>query len=83
MAKVKDFDFDFFSSSYGVTPTPEYHRYFRLIPEQAGQIIQGVKYLIRQGQAIIDQGTVNERILQKGQAFIGSSVDYFVDNGIS
>ena len=80
---LKDFDFDFFSSSYGVTPTPEYHRYFRLIPEQAGQIIQGVKYLIRQGQAIIDQGTVNERILQKGQAFIGSSVDYFVDYGFS
>jgi len=80
---LKDFDFDFFSSTYGVTPTPEYHRYFKLIPEQPGQIIQDVKYLIRQGQIVVDQGTPNERILQKGQAFIGSNVDYFVDYGFS
>lgn len=80
---LKDFDFDFFSSSYGITPTPEYHRYFKLIPEQSGQILEDVKYLIRQGQVIVDQGTPNERILQKGQAFIGTTVDYFVDYGFS
>jgi hypothetical protein len=80
---LKDFDYDFLSSTYGITPTPEYHRYFKLIPEQAGQIISGVKYLVRQGQIIVDQGTVNERILQTGQAFIGATVDYFVDYGFS
>jgi hypothetical protein len=80
---LKDFDYDFLSSSYGITPTPEYHRYFKLIPEQAGQIISGVKYLVRQGQIIVDQGTINERILQKGQAFIGGNVDYFIDYSFS
>jgi hypothetical protein len=80
---LKDFDFDFFTSNYGQTPTPEYHRYFKLIPDQDGQIIAGTKYLVRQGQVIVDQGTVNERILQQGQAFIGTSVDYFVDYGFS
>jgi hypothetical protein len=47
---LKDFDFDFLASTYGLTPTPEYHRYFQLIPNQAGQIKTNVKYLVRQGQ---------------------------------
>ena len=80
---LKDYDFDFFTSVYGQTPTPEYHRYFKLIPGQNGQIIEGTKYLVRQGQVIVDAGTINERILQSGQAFIGTTISFFTDYGVS
>jgi hypothetical protein len=80
---LKDFDFDFWSSVYGVTPTPEAFRYFQLIPNQSGQILSGVKYVIREGQVLVDEGTVNERILTKGRVFIGTSVSYFLDVGLT
>lgn len=80
---LKDFDFDFWSSPYGETPDPEYHRYFELIPERSGQIVEGVKYFIRQGVVLVDQGLVTERTLSKGQAFIGSSVSSFLDIGLN
>lgn len=80
---LKDFDFDFWSSVYGITPTPEAFRYFQLISNQPGQILNGVKYLLRDGEILVDQGTINERTLIKGQAFIGTNVSYFLDTGLS
>jgi hypothetical protein len=74
---LKDFDFDFLASSYGLTPTPEFHRYFQLIPNQAGQIKTNVKYLVRQGQV-----TYNSTVYQANQSFVGvSSSDMFIDSG--
>lgn len=78
---LKDFDFDFWSSNYGKTPTAEFHRYFQLIPEVNGQIKEGVKYLVKSGEVLVDIGTGNQRTLFAGSAFIGSSVDFFRDTG--
>ena len=80
---IKDFDFDFWSSSYGETPTPEFHRYFQLISEVNGQIKSGVKYIVQSGEILVDKGTGSQRILTTGQAFIGTSVSYFEDIGFS
>jgi hypothetical protein len=80
---VKDFDFDFWSSAYSETPTSEYHRYFQLIPERAGQIKTGVKYIVQSGEITVDVGTMNERIINAGNSFIGSSVDSFLDTGFT
>lgn len=80
---IKDFDFDFWLSNYGETPDPEYHRYFELIPGRSGQIVNGVKYFVRQGQARVDIGTMTERTLQTGEVFIGTSVSSFEDAGIT
>ena len=76
---VKEFDFDFWASNYGITPTAEFNRYFQLVPEQAGQIKNGVKYLVRSGQILINKGTPSETVVLAGSAFIGGSVDYFED----
>jgi len=76
---LKTIDFDFWSSSYGVTPTPEYHRYFQLVPNQSGQIKVGVKYYVRQGQIRVERGTINERVINPGQVFIGLSSTTFED----
>ena len=80
---LKEFDFDFWSSSYGITPTPEFQRYFQLVPNQAGQIKNGVKYFVRSGQVLVNQGTVGQAILQSGQVFVGTSIDFFEDLGVS
>ena len=80
---LKDFDFDFWSSSYGITPTEEYHRYFELIPGQSGQLVSGEKYLVKQGSVRVDAGLGTERTLQQNQAFIATSVSYFNDVGYS
>ncbi len=80
---VKEFDFDFWASDYGITPTAEFHRYFQLLPNQAGQIKDGVKYLVRSGQVLINKGTISEATLGAGQVFIGSSVDSFEDLAVA
>jgi len=80
---VKEFDFDFWSSNYGITPTAEFHRYFQLIPNQSGQIKNGVKYFVRNGQVLINKGTVGETLISAGGAFIGTSVDFFEDASFS
>ena len=80
---IKDFDFDFWSSNYGETPTGEFHRYFQLIPERRGQIKDGVKYYVRSGEVVVDLGTGSERTISAGGTFIGSAVDFFNDNGFS
>ena len=76
---VKDMDFDFWSSLYGITPTPEYHRYFQLVPDQAGQILNGVKYYVKSGQILVEIGTINQRTVTQGQVFIGLGATSFRD----
>ena len=76
---VKDMDFDFWSSVYGNTPTPEYHRYFQLVPNQAGQILNGVKYYVKSGQILVERGTINQEIVNQGQVFIGLAITSFQD----
>ena len=80
---IKDFDFDFWSSDYGETPTPEFHRYFQLIPEVRGQIKENVKYLVKSGEIVVDVGTGTERKIPAGKSFIGTSVNYFQDIGFT
>ena len=76
---TKTLDFDFWSSTYGITPTPEYHRYFQLVPDQEGQLKDGVKYYVRSGQIQIESGTINQRIINQGEVFICLSVSSFKD----
>lgn len=76
---TKTIDFDFWSSNYGITPTPEYHRYFQLIPDQQGQLKPGIKYYVRVGQIQIESGTINQRIINQGEVFISLSVTSFRD----
>ena len=45
----KDFDFDFWSSNYGITPNYETYRYFQLLPDTTGSIADGIEYFIKQG----------------------------------
>lgn len=76
---VKDMNFDFWSSSYGITPTPEFHRYFQLTPDQSGQILAGVKYYVKSGQIVVERGTINQRTINAGQVFIGLGITSFQD----
>ena len=61
----KDFDFDFWSSSYGITPNYETYRYFSLLPD-TDSIESGVLYIVK-------QGTINYNGTQytAGQTFNG------------
>lgn len=47
---VKEFDFDYWSSNYSYTPTPETIRYYQIQPGISGSIQPGASYLIKQGQ---------------------------------
>lgn len=47
---VKDFDFDFWYSDYGYTPTPETYKYFQIQPGVSGSIKPNVPYIVKQGQ---------------------------------
>jgi hypothetical protein len=47
---VKEFDFDFWSSDYGYTPTPETYKYFQIPTGVTGLIKENVPYLVKQGQ---------------------------------
>ena len=76
---MKTIDFDFWSSNYGITPTPEYHRYFQLVPDQTGQLKQGIKYYVRSGQIQIESGTINQKIINQGDVFICLSSSSFKD----
>jgi hypothetical protein len=76
---LKTIDFDFWSSNYGITPTPEYHRYFQLVPDQTGQLKQGIKYYVRSGQIQIESGTINQKTINQGNVFICLSSSSFKD----
>jgi hypothetical protein len=45
----KDFDFDFWSSNYGITPNYETYRYFQLLPGKENTIVDGIEYFIKSG----------------------------------
>jgi hypothetical protein len=75
---TKELDFDFFSSEYSTTPTAEFFRYFQLLPNQTGTIVEGEKYLVQSG-SITYAGTV----YNAGKVFIGLfGTSIFVDNVI-
>ena len=76
---TKTLDFDFWSSVYGTTPTPEYHRYFQLISGQPGQLVPGVKYYVKSGQVQIESGSFNQKTINQGEVFISLSKTSFVD----
>jgi hypothetical protein len=72
---VRDFDFDFYSSDYSSTPSPEIYRYFQLVAGEPN-IEQGVKYLVQSGEI-----TYNGIIYTQGKIFVGqSSIESFTDN---
>jgi hypothetical protein len=78
---VKDFNFDFWSSSYGITPTPEFHRYFQLIPDQEDQIVPGQKYYVKRGSISYRANNfpvINNTVTQ-GQIFITTFATSFRD----
>jgi hypothetical protein len=59
----KEFDFDFWSSNYGYTPTAETYKYFQLQPNVANVIEKNIPYIVKQGQinyagALYDQGSL-------------------------
>lgn len=73
---IRDFDFDFYSSVYSTTPTPEFYRYFQLISNQPGNIIDGVKYLVQSGEI-----TYSGILYSAGKVFVGQSgSNFFIDN---
>lgn len=72
---VKEFDFDFWYSNYGYTPTPETYKYFQLQIGVTGEISPNIPYLVKQGQA-----KYNEQIYNPGDIFYGvTGVGYFTD----
>lgn len=73
---LKDFDFDFWSSKYGITPTPEFHRYFQLIPDQSGQIVPFEKYYVRRGEIQVQGLSVP---MKEGQIFFSTFATQFKD----
>lgn len=64
----KDFDFDFWSSTYGITPNYEAHRYLELLPDTENVIQPNVLYIVKQGQI-----TYNSSQFSQGSAFFGVS----------
>lgn len=63
----KDFDFDFWSSVYGITPNYETYRYFSLLPD-SDNIENGVLYIVKQGTI-----SYNGSQYTAGQTFSGAS----------
>jgi hypothetical protein len=51
---IKDLDIDFWSSTYGKTPTDEYYRYIDIQPE--GPIYDGIDYAVAKGALILYDG---------------------------
>jgi hypothetical protein len=64
----KEFDFDFFSSDYSYTPSPETYRYYQIPPEKEKSIEEGVLYFVKQGEIVYD--SINYKI---GDIFTGVS----------
>lgn len=52
MYGIKDLDIDFWSSSYGKTPTEEYHRYIDVRPDGITPIIEGIDYAVALGSVV-------------------------------
>lgn len=78
---VKDFNFDFWSSTYGITPTQEFHRYFQLTPDQEGQLVPGEKYYVKRGSISYRSSTspLVDTTVTEGQIFIPAFATLFRD----
>ena len=80
---VKEFDFDFFSSSYSYTPTAETYKYYQIQPGASGSISSGIPYLVKQGQIQYngiqyDQGAIFYGVFGV-TSFINSNPDQYND----
>lgn len=79
---IKDFDFDFWSSEYSKTPIAEAKRYYYLLAEQPGNIMDGIPYYVKSGSI-----KYNGIVYNEGSVFEGDSPeDSFIDlrkSGIS
>lgn len=78
---VKDFNFDFWSSTYGITPTAEFNRYFQLVPNQLGQLVPGEKYYVKRGSISIrtSNSPVINTTITAGEVFIPTFTTIFQD----
>ena len=65
---TKEFDFDFFSSNYGYTPTSETYKYFQIQPGASGSILPNIPYIIKQGQV-----SYNGTLYSQGSIFYGAT----------
>ena len=72
---VKEFDFDFWSSPYSNTPTPEFHRYYKLISGQRGAIKNGIPYIVKEGSI-----SYNGNSYSQGDVFYGATGSSFFEN---
>lgn len=64
----KELDFDFWSSNYGYTPTPETYRYFQLQSGVEGVIEANIPYVVKQGQV-----SYNGSLYSEGDLFYGAT----------
>ena len=67
---VKEFNFDFWSSDYSYSPTPETSKYFQINPDTDNVIKPGIPYFVKRGQ-ISYGGTGN--IYNAGNLFYGAT----------
>ena len=65
---TKEFNFDFWSSDYSYTPTPETYKYFQIEPNRENLIEPNIPYFVKRGQ-ISYGGTGN--IYNAGNLFYG------------
>ncbi len=72
---TKEFDFDFFSSNYGYTPTPETYKYFQIQPGASGSILPNIPYIIKQGQV-----SYAGNLYSQGSLFYGVTGSGFFSN---
>jgi len=66
---VKEFDFDFWESDYGYTPTPETYKYYQLQTDNYGVIKTGIPYIVKSGQIFYGEGNV----YNQGDIFFGAT----------
>jgi hypothetical protein len=56
---VKEFDFDFWSSEYSYTPTPETYKYYQLEVNRTGEIEANIPYFVKSGQILYSGSIYN------------------------
>ena len=75
MYGLKDLDIDFWSSTYGRTPTDEYYRYLDVKPNTKGQIYPGISYAVATGSIVGYNGAYYGNYQNsQGYVFVGSSL---------
>ena len=64
---VKEFDFDFWSSDYKYTPTPETYKYYQLQIDEPGVIKENIPYIVKSGQIFY----AGSNVYNQGDIFYG------------